>query len=399
MEFAWSDEHVRFREEVRRFLAEHATPALMQELHERQHDGVVKDATRHGPTEGRGPELQKFRVAMNATGYTTMGWPVEYGGQGKDALHAFILGEELWYRGIPQDHLSIGSVGRTIMRFGSEQQKREWLPKIVTGEMTFALGYTEPNAGTDLASLTTRAVRDGDEWVINGQKIYGGFGGATHGWLAARTDPAAPKHRGISVFVFPTNLPGISVRPMGTMARMITSETFFEDVHIPADALFGEENRGWYYMTNALDLERVMIEPYSLYQRRVDNIVGHLKEQRPDLLGDPVVRTKMAEATVDGEISRALAMTNAIMVQNGITPTMEGAMVKAWGSEARYRIDSLGMDLLGNEAVLQRDSPDAPLRGVIEEEYRGSSVHRFAGGTNDVLRRVIATRGLGLPRG
>jgi alkylation response protein AidB-like acyl-CoA dehydrogenase len=180
---------------------------------------------------------------------------------------------------------------------------------------------------------------------------------------------------------------------------MITSETFFEDVRIPADALFGEENRGWYYMTNALDLERVMIEPYSLYQRRVDNIVGHLKAQRPDLLGNPVVRTKMAEAAVDGEISRALAMTNAIMVQNGITPTMEGAMVKAWGSEARYRIDSLGMDLLGNEAVLQRDSPDAPLRGVIEEEYRGSSVHRFAGGTNDVLRRIIATRGLGLPRG
>ena len=215
-------------------------------------------------------------------------------------------------------------------------QKREWLPDIVSGDMTFALGYTEPNAGTDLASLQTRAVRDGDEWVINGQKIYGGFGSATHGWLAARTDPDAPKHQGISVFIFPTNVPGITVRPMGTMGRIITSETFFDNVRLPADTLFGELNRGWYYMSNALDLERVMIEPQSLYQRRVDALVSHIEDNRPELMDDPVVRTRLAEATVDSQVSRALAMTNAIMVQNGITPTMEGAMVKVWGSEARY---------------------------------------------------------------
>ena len=399
MDFEWTAEHEAFREEVRAFIAEHRTPELVQELHDQQKDGIGPDAAKHGLTEGRGPELQQFRAAMNEVGYTTMGWPEEYGGQGKGALYAFILGEQLWYWGIPQDHLSVGSVGRTIMRFGTEEQKREWLPKIVTSEMTFALGYTEPNAGTDLASLTTRAVRDGDEWVINGQKIYGGFGSATHGWLAARTDPDAPKHKGISVFIFPTNTPGISVRPMGTMARIITSETFFENVRLPADALFGEENRGWYYMTNALDLERVMIEPYSLFQRRVDTFIDHVKSERPDLVDDPVVRTKVGEAVLDGEISRALATTNATLVEHGITPTMEGAMVKIWGSEARYRMDSMAMDLLGNPAVLQREYEGAPMGGKIEEEYRASSVHRFAGGTNDVLRRVIATRGLGLPRG
>ena len=180
---------------------------------------------------------------------------------------------------------------------------------------------------------------------------------------------------------------------------MITSETFFDNVRLPADALFGEENRGWYYMTNALDLERVMIEPHSLYQRRVDALVGHIKEKRSELAADPVVSTRLAEAAVDGEVSRALALTNAIMVQNGVTPTMEGAMVKVWGSEARFRIDSIAMDLLGPEGGLRRENDAAPLGGKLEENYRGSSVHRFAGGTNDVLRRIIATRGLGLPRG
>ena len=399
MEYGWTEEHVAFRQQVRDFLDEHATPALFEELREGERDGLAREAGEGEFGHSRGPELRAFRKAMNEAGYTNMGWPVEYGGQGKDALHAFILAEELWYLGIPQDHLSVGSVGRTIMRFGTEEQKRDWLPEIVAGDMTFALGYTEPNAGTDLASLQTRATRDGDEWVINGQKIYGGFGGATHGWLAARTDPDAPKHQGISVFIFPTNVPGITVRPMGTMGRIITSETFFDNVRLPADALFGELNRGWYYMTNALDLERVMIEPQSLYQRRVDALVEHIEEQRPELKDDPVVQIRLAEATVDSEVSRALAMTNAIMVQNGITPTMEGAMVKVWGSEARYRMDSLALDLLGPEGGLRRENEDAPAGGKLEENYRGSSVHRFAGGTNDVLRRIIATRGLGLPRG
>ena len=399
MEYGWTEEHVAFRQQVRDFLDEHATPALFEELREGERDGLAREAGEGEFGHSRGPELRVFRKAMNDAGYTNMGWPVEYGGQGKDALHAFILAEELWYLGIPQDHLSVGSVGRTIMRFGTEEQKREWLPEIVSGDMTFALGYTEPNAGTDLASLQTRATRDGDEWVINGQKIYGGFGGATHGWLAARTDPDAPKHQGISVFIFPTNVPGITVRPMGTMGRIITSETFFDNVRLPADALFGELNRGWYYMTNALDLERVMIEPQSLYQRRVDALVQHIEDNRPELKDDIVVRTRLAEATVDSEVSRALAMTNAIIVQNGITPTMEGAMVKVWGAEARYRMDSLALDLLGPEGGLRRENEDAPVGGKLEENYRGSSVHRFAGGTNDVLRRIIASRGLGLPRG
>lgn len=402
MEFSYDDDLQQFLEELRSFIAEHRTPALMEEVRASRRDGLGRDAGEDGPSEGgSGPEAQKFRAAMNEAGYTTMGWPEEYGGQGKGGLFAFLLNEELHYWDVPYvfNRLSIGSVGPTIMRFGTEEQKREWLPKIVSGEMTFALGYTEPNAGTDLASLQTRAVRDGDEWVINGQKIYGNFGTASHAWLAARTDPKQPRHRGISVFVFPTDVPGITVRPMGTMGRIVTSETFLEDVRIPADALFGEENRGWYYMANALDLERVMIAPYGIIARLLESLVEYIRTERPKLHDDPVVCTRLAEAALDVEINRALSTTNATMFHNGITPTMEGAMAKVFSSEARFRLASLGMELLGNSGGLRRESETAPLDGRFEEEYRESSVHRFAGGTNDVLRRIIATRGLGLPRG
>ena len=386
MEFGWTEEQRAFREEVRRFIQEHRTPELVAEIHE-------------GGERGRGPALQAFREAMNAAGLTTIAWPEEYGGQNRGGFYAWLLAEELAYWQIPFDSLSIYSIGYTIQRFGSERQKREWLPKIVSGEMTFALGYTEPNAGTDLASLQTRAVRDGDEWVINGQKMYGGFGRATHAWLAARTDPEAPKHRGISVLVFPTTTPGITVRPMQTMARYETSETFLENVRIPVDSLVGEENRGWYYMTNALDLERFVIEPFGFVQRWAEDLVTYIKAERPELLDDPVVRTELSKVRLDQEISRALATTNAAIVDSGNTPTMEASMVKVFGSETRYRIHSLALDLLGPSALLQRESEEpGAMGGHFEEMYRASPQNRFAGGTNDVQRRIIATRGLGLPR-
>ena len=296
--------------------------------------------------------------------------------------------------------MSITSIGNTLMHFASEEQKRDWLPRVQTGEMTFALGYTEPNAGTDLASLQTRAVRDGDEWVINGQKIYGGFGSNTHAWLAARTDPEAPKHRGISMFVMDTQTPGITVRPMASLADTNSSETFLEDVRIPADALIGEENRGWYMATNALDLERVVIGPYSPLQRLLDDIVRHVGEERPDLAADPTARTAIAQSKMDVEIARALATTNATIIANGSVPTKEASMSKVWASEARYRLTSLAMDLFGGFGALQRGSGDyAVMGGAFESEYRATPITRFGGGTNDIQRRIIATRGLGLPRG
>ena len=389
MDFGWTPELEQFRSEVRAFIEKNRTPALVAELGEwRTH-------------YGRGPEAEKFSQALNETGYTTMAWPEEYGGQGKGAFYIFILNEELAYHGLPFDHISFTSIGATIMNFGSEEQKKELLPKVQTGEITFALGYTEPNAGTDLASLQTRAVRDGDEWVINGQKIYTSAGHiATHIWLSARTDPDAPKHRGISMFVLPMDTPGITVRPLWTMGEIRTNETFWEDVRIPASALVGEENRGWYMASNALDLERVVIGPYSPLMSIYDDIVDYLKEERPDLVDDPVTRTRIAESKMDVEISRALSTINATIINQGQTPTKEASMAKVWTTEAKYRMSSWGIDLFGGFGGLQKGSGDyAVAEGAFEGEYRTSVPARFGGGTNDIQRRIIATRGLGLPRG
>ena len=329
-----------------------------------------------------------------------MAWPTEYGGQGRGAFYIFILNEELAYHGLPFDNMSITSIGSTIMHFASEEQKRDWLPKVQSGDMTFALGYTEPNAGTDLASLQTRAVRDGDEWVINGQKIYGTFGHNTHAWLSARTDPDAPKHRGISMFVIDTQTPGITVRPLVTMGDTDVAETFLEDVRVPADALIGEENRGWYMASNALDLERVVLGPYSPLMSQYDEIVDYLKEERPNLVENPVTRTRIAESKMDVEIARALSTTNATIINQGQMPTKEASMVKVWVSEARYRMSSWGIDLFGGFGGLQKASGDyAVAGGAFEGEYRSHVPFRIGGGTNDIQRRIIATRGLGLPRG
>jgi alkylation response protein AidB-like acyl-CoA dehydrogenase len=297
--------------------------------------------------------------------------------------------------------MSITSVGSTIMTFGSDEQKAEWLPKIQAGEMTFALGYTEPNAGTDLASLQTRAVRDGDEWVINGQKIYTSSAHvSTHVWLAARTNPDAPKHRGISTFVVDIKTPGITVRPLWTMGGSRTNETFWEDVRIPADSLVGELDRGWYQASNALDLERVVLgASTSRLRRSLEQFVDHLKTERPELIDDSYVRTTVAEAKVDVEMARALSLTCAALVDTGMTPTMEGSMSKVWSSETAERMYSQFMEILGPAGVLDREEAEAPLEGALERGWLGSPVSRFGGGTNDIQRRIIATRGLGLPRG
>ena len=234
--------------------------------------------------------------------------------------------------------------------------------------------------------------------MLNGQKIYTSAAhNASHLFMAARTDPEAPKHRGISVFVFPLDTPGITVRPLWTMGGGRTNETFYEDVRIPADSIVGEENRGWYTIMNALDLERVTIGPYAPIKRVLDLMVDYVREERPELRDDPIVRTKLAETKLDYEIARALATTNAAIIDGGQTPTMEASMTKVWSTDTKERVSNLAMDLLGWEGALQGTS--APLRGDLEERWRGAPATRFGGGTNDVQRQIIATRGLNLPRG
>ncbi len=387
MDYGMPVEVTEFRERVRAFIRQHKTPALVEE-------------TADGYRGGYGPESRRFLKALADAGFTSIAWPKEYGGQGKGALFLWSLAEELSYEEMPFDLLTFTSIGPTIMHFGSEEQKREWLPTVQAGEMSFALGYTEPNAGTDLASLQTRAVRDGDEWVINGQKIYTSHAHlSTHVFLAARTDPNAPKHRGISMFVLPLNTPGITVRPLWTLGKERTNETFYEDVRIPAESLVGEENRGWYMLSAALDLERVAITTYRSLERPLNALVDYIKEHRPALRQKGEARHEIAQARMRVEVARALATTNAVLVHNDIIPTMEASMGKVWVTDSMERISNMAMDVLGRTGGLQRESgKHAPMGGDFEATWRSSPPIRFGGGTNDIQRRIIACRGLGLPR-
>jgi len=387
MDYGMPSDVQQFREEVRAFIRQHKTPELaLETVSEHRH--------------GYGPESRRFLKALAEAGFTSIAWPKEYGGQGKGALYLWLLAEELAYEDMPFDTLTFNSIGPTIMLFGSEEQKRDWLPKIQAGEMSFALGYTEPNAGTDLASLQTRAVRDGDEYVINGQKIYTSHAHlSTHVFLAARTDPNAPKHRGISMFVFPLNSPGITVRPLWTLGEGRTNETFYEDVRIPSSSLVGEENRGWYMLSSALDLERVAIGTYRPLEHTVERLVGHVNNHRPELRADGIARAQLAETRMRVEVARALATNNATLVHNGLVPTMEASMAKVWVSDSRERINNAAMDILGRTGGIQRESVDyAAAEGDFEASWRSTPPGRFGGGTNDIQRRIIACRGLGLPR-
>ncbi len=389
MDFSFTEEQLAFQAEVRQFIERELTPELRKELDESWR-------------EGYGPLAKDFRRKLGERGWLGISWPKEYGGSERSRMEQFILIEELEYNGLPYGGLTTTSVGPAIMLMGSEEQKQTYLPGILSGEYEFALGYTEPNAGTDLASMETRAVRDGDEWVINGQKLFTSTAHfATHIWLGARTDPNAPKHRGISMFVVPMNTPGISVRPLWTLGDVRTNETFYEDVRIPAANLVGEENRGWYTAATALDYERVGVAPAAPLQRTLDELVEYVKETRVGgrLLGDdPVIRRRLAEAAVEVRVARLLAILNATIIDKGMVPTMEASMAKVWNSELRYRIARLGLDIMGPLGQVQAGSRWAPLSGRIDRLFRGSPVLRFGGGTNEVQRNIIAQRGLGLPR-
>jgi alkylation response protein AidB-like acyl-CoA dehydrogenase len=388
MEFSWPEEIREFRAQVREFAEANVDDDLRAEMRRTE-----------GDTRG-GPRTKAVHDELERRGWLRAAWPTEYGGGGKSPWFQFVMVQEFSYWGIPYGGLSVGSVAPALMNFGTEEQKKKYLPGILDGEITFAIGYSEPNAGTDLASLQTRAIRDGDEYVVNGQKIWtSGAHQSTHLWLAARTDPEAPKHRGVSMFIVPLNTPGMTIRPLYTMAGVRTNEVFFEDVRIPADSLIGEENRGWYIVANALDFERVSLAPTGALARQWERIIEWLRDNRPDKLRDPQIRARLADLKVDLHILRALNTVNADIIASGRTPTMEASMVKVWSSELRYRLSSAGMDIMGRAGGLRRESgAAAPMEGQNEQTYRASPILRFGGGTNEVQRNIIAQRGLGLPR-
>jgi alkylation response protein AidB-like acyl-CoA dehydrogenase len=384
VDFAFSPEEEAFRQQVRAFLRE--------ELSERPAGGLEAWQFHRG-----------FIKKLAAKGWLTLAWPKEWGGQGAGHMKQLVYNEEMAYHDAPGVDLASDRVAPTIMLYGTEEQKQRFLPAIVRGESVWCQGFSEPGAGSDLASLQTRAVEDGDTFVINGSKIWTSLAHlAEHMILLARTDPDAPKHKGISYFLVDMKTPGITVRPLVDMlGRHQFNEVFFDNARVPRDCLLGELNRGWYVATATLDFERSGIQRVIGSYRTYEQLRAYARDTQQDgrpLLGQPLVRHQLAELKIEFEVGRLLAYRVAWMQSRGLIPNYEASVAKMYGSELAQRLAQAGMRLLGPGGQLAPGSPWAPLRGSFQSLYLGAAALTVAAGTSEVMRNIIAGRGLGMPR-
>jgi len=339
---------------------------------------------------------------MGEDGWLGLGWPVEYGGKARGPIDQMIFVEESHWAGVPLPLLTLNSVGPTLMALGTEEQKKRILPGILQGKVHFAIGYSEPSAGTDLASLKTRAVRDGDEYVIDGQKIYtSAIEHADYVWLAARTDPEAPKHKGLSVFIVPVDTPGFSWTPLPTIAGDITSSTFYEDLRVPVENLVGAENQGWKLITNQLNHERVALCPASGLLRSLTEVRQWAQEHT---LGDGKkvidhewVQLHLARAHAKIEVLKLFNWKVAWAADKGLNPA-DASATKVYGTELSLEVYRLLVEVVGQAGYLAEGSPGAVLAGRLERNARAQTIFTFGGGTNEIQRDIIAMVGLGMPR-
>jgi len=308
---------------------------------------------------------------------------------------------------IPGTDMGVGGVswiGQSLMIFGTDEQKKKHLPRIAAGETYWCTGYSEPEAGSDLAALQCRAVRKGDEYIVNGQKVWTSAAHRAHWcWLAVRTDPEAPKHKGMSLLLVDLKSPGVTVNPLINLAGIPeNSEMFFDEVHVPADCLIGEENQGWNYVMTALSFERTAgVEHLGRARRMIDDLLGYVRDTRRNgrsLSEDPLVRYKLADYTVQVAIARMMCYNIAYMEDKGMIPGYEASATKNYCAELCQRLSSAGLGMMGMYGQLDH-GPDAPIRGKLQMAYLGGVGDTLGGGTSEINRTIIATRGLGLPRG
>ncbi len=333
---------------------------------------------------------------LAAKRWLALPWPKEYGGMGATPMEQLIFNEQMAYHRVPgYVNMGVGWVGPVVMLYGTDDQKRDYLGKIADGTDIWCTLYSEPGAGSDLASMQTRAVRDGDDYVINGQKIWTSFGHyADWGWLAARTDPDVPKHKGLSTFAIRMDAPGITVRPLVNMAGTHEfNEIFFEDVRIPASQLVGEENRGWYHVAVGLDFERSSIGATSNARRTVHDLVSYVSKRRG--AAGPEVRMRLADHAISVEVLRAMAYNIAALQEGGFAPTREAQMAKLFGAELQQHVATTGLQVFGMEGQASHETSHA---FGYQYTLLRSVANTIEGGTSEIQRSVIATRGLGLPR-
>ena len=342
---------------------------------------------------------------MGRDGWLTPGWPEAFGGKGLDSLTQKILLEELVLAEAPFPFVTVNTVGPALMRLGTDKQKADILPRIATGDLIFAIGYSEPGAGTDLASLKTRAVREGDDYVVNGQKIFtSGAEGADYVFLAVRTDPDAPPHKGITILMMDTKLPGFSVSPIWTVGGVRTNVTYYEDVRIPADMVIGEVNAGWRLIAEQLNHERIGLAALTYGANGCfDQVVewaGQVKTGEGGRLVDVSwVQTALGEAYALLRAIDVMGNRVAAQVAQGSTRADLASGLKVFGTEGVIKVMRLLLDVIGSAGLVRDGSSGAVLKGRIEREYRKCQINTFGGGTAEVLRDMVAQIGLGMPRG
>jgi alkylation response protein AidB-like acyl-CoA dehydrogenase len=391
MDFAFTSEQRAFLAEVEAFLDANDDPEVFDLT--RENMAQIVDT----------PERRAFMAKLADRGWLGITWPTEWGGKEGDGVYEYLLNEALAGRGGPQIGKGVGIIGKTLLRHGSEKLKAEFLPQILRGEIEFAVGYSEPDAGSDAAAMRLKAVRDGDEWILNGQKIWTTSAHfADWYWVGARTDPDAPKHHGITLFLVPMNHPGLTVKAIWTMGDERTNEVFFDDVRVPNDYVVGELGRGFQYISEALDLERFTMFTFSPIKQRLDLLVDYVRTASRDgepLRDDPLVRSRIAELSTRAEVARVLGLRFlAKSLKGGAAPTAEASEYKLFATEFSKELANASMDLAGPGTQLRVGTADAPMRGRAESTYRYTVLDTIGGGTSEVQKNIISRRKLGLPK-
>ncbi|MBW1708954.1 MAG: acyl-CoA dehydrogenase family protein [Deltaproteobacteria bacterium] len=401
MEFRLSEKEQAFYEEVEEFLKKEL-PSDWAAYNRAWPGGYASGEI---PGAGIREAFVHYRQKLMEKGWLTIAWPKEYGGREYTYMEKAIFDERTsYYRAPNVDVIAVGMVGPTILEIGTEEQKQEWLPRIASGEVSMWLGYSEPNAGSDLAGIQTTAVEEGDEYIINGQKVWSsGAHVSDYAWLIARTDPTATRHKGVSFFIVDSKSPGITVRPLiNIFGTHHFNEVFFDNVRVPKKNLIGQKNMGFYYLMTALDFERVILVGIGGFKRIFEELVEHVK--RTERQGKPLknyqsVRLKLARIATEIEIGYMLFWRTAEMLDKGLSPTVESSALKLTSTELSRKLAEVAMDVFGPYSLIEEETEFTPFRGMAPRGYIDCISATIGAGTSEIQRNIIALRGLGLPRG
>jgi alkylation response protein AidB-like acyl-CoA dehydrogenase len=391
VDFEFSEEQLAFVKEVEAFLDANDDPEVFDVT--RENMAQIVDT----------PRRRAFMAMLGERGWLGMTWPKDYGGSEGEGVYEYLLNEQLAGRGGPQIGKGVGIVGKTIIRHGNETLKEEFLPKILRNEVEFAVGYSEPNAGSDAASMQLKATKVEGGWVLNGQKTWTTSAHfAEWYWVGARTDPEAPKHAGITLFLVPLDQPGITINAIWTMGDERTNEVFLNDVFVPDEYVVGEVNHGFQYISEALDLERFTMFTISPMVQRFELLVEYVKTTVRDgtpLKDDPVVRQRLAQLATDLEVARVIGLRFVFeSAKGGAAPTAWASEYKLFATEFSKRLANESMDVAGPGSQLRVKTKEAPMEGRPESTYRYTVIDTIGGGASEIQKNIIARRKLGLPK-